>query len=133
MITKAALLLFRGADDRRELLFTREAGKSYYAFPGGKQDPGETVEDALHRELDEELGVAVMDVQKLGVVSGQTPDGRDIEMHLYSGEISGEPHAQDNIEEITWMSQADIAAHQDAMTPMTLEHVLPFLRARGIW
>jgi 8-oxo-dGTP diphosphatase len=48
--------------DGRALLARRPAGKvyaGYWEFPGGKVEPGEPVEDALAREIREELGVAI--------------------------------------------------------------------------
>ena len=48
--------------DGRYLLAQRPAGKpyeGYWEFPGGKVDPGETLEIALIRELKEELGITV--------------------------------------------------------------------------
>jgi 8-oxo-dGTP diphosphatase len=50
------------AADGRFLLTSRPPGKvyaGYWEFPGGKVEPGESVEAALKRELHEELGITI--------------------------------------------------------------------------
>ncbi|WP_269450766.1 Nudix family hydrolase [Stenotrophomonas sp. MMGLT7] len=68
------------ADRRGRILLTRRTGKSDLAglweFPGGKLEPGETSEQALVRELREELGIEAEVGPLLMEVPQQYPDKR---------------------------------------------------------
>ena len=60
VLSVVAAVLFDA--QRRVLIAQRPPGKhmaGFWEFPGGKRAPGEGAEQALSRELDEELGIAL--------------------------------------------------------------------------
>jgi 8-oxo-dGTP pyrophosphatase MutT (NUDIX family) len=55
-------------NDKIALIERHRAGRHYYTFPGGGVDAGETVEQAVVREMKEETGLRVAVRRKLGNV-----------------------------------------------------------------
>jgi len=85
--------------DGRYLAVERPEGKilaGYWEFPGGKVHPGESLENALIRELQEELGVTPKNFsfwREKSVVSA----GRPLTLHFFHVRaFTGTPTAKEN-------------------------------------
>jgi 8-oxo-dGTP diphosphatase len=77
-----------------------------WEFPGGKRDPGETLEGCMIRELDEELGVQARVQEEVLVTSHAYPE-RIVELHFLRCEISGTPTARLG-QEIRWVDRREL-------------------------
>lgn len=82
----------------------RRPGKSAagrWEFPGGKVDVGEVPEEALARELAEELGVAAR-VGELLDRSGTEVAGTVIDLACYAVEFTTDPQSSSDHDELRW-------------------------------
>ena len=113
VIRVVAAAIVRGG----EVLAARRSDSGLWEFPGGKVEAGETDQQALARELEEELGCAVMIGACLGSTRHKT-SSRIVNLHVYLGErpqpepVNREHLAlrwvgADELESLQW-SKADI-------------------------
>jgi 8-oxo-dGTP diphosphatase len=94
--------------DGQVLVQKRAANRSMaglWEFPGGKVEPGERPEDALVRELDEELGIIVRpdDLKPLSFASAPLGDQHLLLLLYVCRKWLGEPSALD-AEAVQWSS-----------------------------
>lgn len=71
----------------------RGFGAGHWNGFGGKLQEGETIEQAAHREVQEEVGVTMLDMKEVGVLDfGFQNDPKVMEVHIFrTTEFTGEP------------------------------------------
>ncbi|MEN3358411.1 MAG: hypothetical protein V7637_2393 [Mycobacteriales bacterium] len=93
-----------------ELLAVRTRGRDRFYLPGGKPEPGETLAEAVTREVFEELGVVLDGAQPAFVVEDEAHGfarPRRVRMTCFTGSAAGEPSAAAEIAELAWLGRAD--------------------------
>ena len=120
-------------DANGRILLTRRAEGGDFAgrweFPGGKVDPGETPEQALARELEEELGIRVGDSSPLIRVPFRYPHKRIVLDVRHLHDWSGVPHGREQ-QALAWVPREQLRNYRmpDADCP-----VLAALEQPGIY
>ena len=93
-IQVAAGIIWR---EGRFLAARRPEGKpraGFWEFPGGKQEPNESIEETLRRELREELGIVCAAPVPWRTISHAYPEMTVVLHFMHVTEFSGEPAPQ---------------------------------------
>jgi 8-oxo-dGTP diphosphatase len=98
-------------EDGRLLVTRRVRGthlEGLWEFPGGKCDPGETLQSCLERELREELGVGARVGREVFTVAHEYPE-RIVELHFFECRVTGNPRPRLG-QEMRWVTRADLGS-----------------------
>ncbi|MGQ1783987.1 8-oxo-dGTP diphosphatase MutT [Saccharicrinis sp. GN24d3] len=131
MITVTAAIIINSG----KILITRRApGKhlsGYWEFPGGKIDNGETDEECLAREIEEELDIKV-EVGDFFMENNHHYKEKHIVLKAYfcrhlSGDILLHDHDQ-----MAWVSPSDLCKYNFAPADIPFVKALPILHPSGL-
>jgi 8-oxo-dGTP diphosphatase len=102
-------------DDSGKILIARRADTQHqgglWEFPGGKVEADESVESALARELQEELGIVVGAARPLIKVRHDYPDKQVLLDVWEVSQFSGEPHGAEG-QPLAWVSAKDLLNYE---------------------
>ncbi|MGB0833726.1 MAG: NUDIX hydrolase [Psychrobium sp.] len=108
IIKKAAWITIKDG----KLLCVRSTGKTLFYVPGGKIEANETIEQALIREINEELSVSIVEgsIAKCCTVispADSKPAGTLVELSCFTANYSGTLTVNAEIQELAWLGIED--------------------------
>jgi 8-oxo-dGTP diphosphatase len=116
-------------NSRGHLLLVRKRGTATFMQPGGKFEPGETSQQALIRELAEELGFELEpdDLEYVGRFSAAAAneEGHMVDCDVHFTVVETEGVAAAEIDELIWIDPSSM--DDVALAPLTAHVMRPYI------
>ncbi|MDO8509046.1 MAG: NUDIX domain-containing protein [Nanoarchaeota archaeon] len=114
--------------ENKKILLSRDKDLKFYSLPGGALDIGESIQQALSREIKEELNVPII---KSHYYSSYTSFNERLNIrqidYNYLISINGTPSPSNEIAEIYWFNKEEFQLHPQMFFSPFLKEVLPKL------
>lgn len=113
-----------------KVLLTRRArspAKGFYSLPGGRVEFGESLHQALAREVDEETGLEIAIVGLAGwreVLPAAPGAGHYLIMSFAARWVAREPALNDELDDCRWISPGALASLSDLKLTGGLDEVI---------
>jgi len=128
-IIKYGLIIIKN----KKFLINRKFDTKLFLIPGGKPNPGESIEDCLIREINEEHKCTILKdtIVFFGDFEDKAANEPDtiVSMKVYLGKIKGKPIPSHNIEEQKWFGISDDTS---ILSLIIKNKILPALVEKGL-
>lgn len=124
VITVAAAIIL---NDQHQLLLVRKKDTHFFMQVGGKLEPDELPEDAMLREIKEEIGVNAHIEQFVGRFETRAANEPDhlLISYVYHVHLDQPPQIEAEIVEMKWI---DWDQDPQFLAPLTTEVIIPWCR-----
>jgi len=118
--------VFAIIESEGKLLLARRSDIGWWNLPGGGMEAGEAVDEALKREVREEVGIEISIEQLVGVYS--KPQKSEVVLTFWCHPISGTPGTSDEVSESGWFAPDNLP---EPLLPKHHQRLTDALRHQG--